>query len=263
MGLFRGNFKSKTARYPESIYLDLPERLQNKRNVLGSQLGNTATQSSVTGGVKGYGVNLAEWITWAINEGKISITGADTNLMNTSLTSTVGLAHTIDATSSWSLTHAGTENFELQFTTAFMDVGHSDEGQGRVRFTTSGIEMQAYTTGHTIQLGDTQGDGNSAKIEVDDGNDNIDIQVGGVTRWGDLNSNGSGQVLYMDGSNGKLQYFSTAGGVVLPRMTAIQASAIGTPLEGEMVVVTSTDATFTSTGVWIYEGAAWGKITVV
>ena len=48
MGIFRGNNKSKKARFPETIYLDLPERLQEKRNVLGSALGNTATQSSVT-----------------------------------------------------------------------------------------------------------------------------------------------------------------------------------------------------------------------
>ena len=44
--------------------------------------------------------------------------------------------------------------------------------------------------------------------------------------------------------------------------TATAASAL-TPVEGMIVVVSDTDGTFTSTGVWIYEGAAWAKITVV
>lgn len=64
---------------------------------------------------------------------------------------------------------------------------------------------------------------------------------------------------------------TTAGSVLLggttgffrtPLMTAAQASAL-TPFEGAQVSVSDTDGTFTSTGAWIYEGGAWGKITVV
>lgn len=50
-------------------------------------------------------------------------------------------------------------------------------------------------------------------------------------------------------------------GVILP-VTATIASAL-TPVEGMEVNVSSTDGTFTSTGKWIYQGAAWAKFTVV
>jgi len=49
---------------------------------------------------------------------------------------------------------------------------------------------------------------------------------------------------------------------VVKPVTAIVASAL-TPEEGLEVNVSTTDATFTSTGKWIYEGGAWAKFTVV
>jgi len=74
--IFRGDpSKSKQQRFPQKLYISLPERLSNKRNVQGSQLGNVATQSSVTPGLKGYEVEMTEWITHQINEGLIELSG--------------------------------------------------------------------------------------------------------------------------------------------------------------------------------------------
>jgi parallel beta-helix repeat protein len=56
-----------------------------------------------------------------------------------------------------------------------------------------------------------------------------------------------------------LEIQSTTQGVILSKMTAAQAAAI-TAVEGLMLFVTSTDATFTSVGYWAYEAAAWAKL---
>ena len=73
------------------------------------------------------------------------------------------------------------------------------------------------------------------------------------------NSSTSNPLIHGDFSTGILTINST---FVIATQTAAAASAL-TPVEGMIVVVSSTDATFTSTGSWIYEGAAWTKITVV
>ena len=56
-----------------------------------------------------------------------------------------------------------------------------------------------------------------------------------------------------------LELDSTTKGLLLPRMTAAQASAI-TAVDGLVLYVTSTDATFTSVGFWGYENGAWVKL---
>ncbi len=72
--IFRGDpSKSKQQRFPRTLYISLPERLSGKRNVQGSQLGNIATQSSISGGLKGYEVELTEWIAHQINEGILEL----------------------------------------------------------------------------------------------------------------------------------------------------------------------------------------------
>lgn len=169
MGLFRGNFKSKTARYPESIYLDLPERLQNKRNVIGSQLGNTATQSSVTGGVKGYGVNLAEWITWAINEGKISITGVDTHSFNTNLTTAASRSHTVSSTASYAIsTLTFGVGININNATPSLALGViTDTQRGRILFDATDIDI-SNSDGGVIKVGDTETENNGHVFIVDD-----------------------------------------------------------------------------------------------
>ena len=73
------------------------------------------------------------------------------------------------------------------------------------------------------------------------------------------NNPSSSPLIHGDFSTGILTINST---FVIATQTAAVASAL-TPVEGMIVVVSSTDATFTSTGSWIYEGAAWTKITVV
>lgn len=52
---------------------------------------------------------------------------------------------------------------------------------------------------------------------------------------------------------------STTKGIVLIPMTAVQASAI-TPVEGLLLFVSDTDATFLSVGYWAYESGTWNKL---
>lgn len=56
-----------------------------------------------------------------------------------------------------------------------------------------------------------------------------------------------------------LDITSATQAVLLPRLTAGNASAI-TPVNGMILYATSTDATFTSVGVWAYEAGAWVKL---
>jgi len=56
-----------------------------------------------------------------------------------------------------------------------------------------------------------------------------------------------------------LDLTSTDKGLLIPRMTASQASAI-TALNGLMLYVTDTNGTFTSVGFWGYEAGAWTKL---
>lgn len=55
-----------------------------------------------------------------------------------------------------------------------------------------------------------------------------------------------------------LELSSTTKGLLIMRMTSTQASAI-TGVDGLMLYVTDTDATFTSVGFWGYQGGAWAK----
>jgi hypothetical protein len=56
-----------------------------------------------------------------------------------------------------------------------------------------------------------------------------------------------------------MEFSSTTKGVILPRMTAAQASAI-TAVNGLILYVTDTNGTFTSVGFWGYENGAWTKL---
>jgi hypothetical protein len=56
------------------------------------------------------------------------------------------------------------------------------------------------------------------------------------------------------------KFESTTQGLLPPRMTATQASAISSPAEGLLVYVTNTNGTFTAKGWWGYNGAAWEKL---
>lgn len=53
---------------------------------------------------------------------------------------------------------------------------------------------------------------------------------------------------------------STTKGFLPPRMTATQASAISSPADGLLVYVSSTDATFTSVGIWARVAGTWTKL---
>lgn len=56
-----------------------------------------------------------------------------------------------------------------------------------------------------------------------------------------------------------VEFSSTTKGVLMPRMTATQASAI-TGVNGLVLYVTDTNGTFTSVGFWGYENGAWIKL---
>lgn len=57
-----------------------------------------------------------------------------------------------------------------------------------------------------------------------------------------------------------LDVTSTQGGILIPRMTAAQATAIAVKTESELVYVTDTDATFTESGFYFWDGSAWQPI---
>jgi hypothetical protein len=61
-------------------------------------------------------------------------------------------------------------------------------------------------------------------------------------------------------SSAALEVTSTTRGFLPPRMTATQASAIGSPAEGLLVYVTDTNGTFTSKGWWGFNGSIWEKL---
>src|SRR5947207_1313001 len=57
-----------------------------------------------------------------------------------------------------------------------------------------------------------------------------------------------------------LDAVSTSKGILIPRMTGTQASAISSPATGLTVYITATYGTFTSTAYWYYSGSAWTKL---
>lgn len=69
----------------------------------------------------------------------------------------------------------------------------------------------------------------------------------------ELHVNGQVQV------DGGLNVVSTTDAIVLPRMTATQASALSV-LNGQIIYVTDTNGTFTSAGFWGYEESSWVKL---
>lgn len=56
------------------------------------------------------------------------------------------------------------------------------------------------------------------------------------------------------------QVTSTTKGMLPPKLTASEASAIASPAEGLMLYVTNTNGTFTSKGWWGFNGATWEKL---
>ncbi len=60
-------------------------------------------------------------------------------------------------------------------------------------------------------------------------------------------------------TSGAALHITGTGAVLLPSNTATQASAI-TPVNGMIIYVTTTDATFTSVGFWGRENGTWIKL---
>ena len=61
-------------------------------------------------------------------------------------------------------------------------------------------------------------------------------------------------------ASAKLEVSSTTSGFLPPRMTATQASAISSPAKGLILYATDTNGTFTSAGLWMYNGTIWKLI---
>jgi len=74
-------------------------------------------------------------------------------------------------------------------------------------------------------------------------------------------STSSGNALIVGDSGGTaIATFTNAGATILRGLTATQASAL-TPSAGMIIYVTSTDATFTSAGYWVYQ-ASWQRLYI-
>lgn len=61
-------------------------------------------------------------------------------------------------------------------------------------------------------------------------------------------------------ASAQVEVTSTTKGFLPPRMTAAQGSAIASPADGLIIYVNSTDATFTSVGIWARIAGVWTKL---
>jgi hypothetical protein len=98
---------------------------------------------------------------------------------------------------------------------------------------------------------------NSSKLSAGD------FQVKGLTDdnmfYADASKDAIGIGLASPNNSAKLEITSTTKGIRQTPMTAAQAAAI-TAVEGLIVFVSDTDATFTAIGFWGYQNAAWTKM---
>lgn len=93
--------------------------------------------------------------------------------------------------------------------------------------------------------------------------DDDDLAVVGVAQVCDSLYVGSGKLAVGTTSPNAaaiVDVSSTTKGMLMPRMTATQGSAIATPPDGLIIYVTSTDGTFTSVGFWGRTAGAWAKL---
>ena len=79
-----------------------------------------------------------------------------------------------------------------------------------------------------------------------------------LTIYGTNSNTGIGTVTPV--ASAALEISSTTKGFLPPRMTATQASAISSPAKGLILYSTDTDGTFTSAGLWMYNGTIWKLI---
>jgi len=94
-----------------------------------------------------------------------------------------------------------------------------------------------------------------------DGSDNMFFSVAGGSKMIIANSYGvSIGANTTPASSAILDVVSTTKGFLPPRMTATQASAISSPAKGLILYSTDTNGTFTSAGLWMYNGTIWKLI---
>lgn len=103
-------------------------------------------------------------------------------------------------------------------------------------------------------------DGSTNPIEINPNDSRTILSLPDGSGWVTVSKNVSYGVVGTIDASAALEVKSTTKGLLLPRMTAVQASAIGTPTDGLMVYATDTDATFTTVGVWARVNGAWTKL---
>lgn len=118
----------------------------------------------------------------------------------------------------------------------------------------------------TLRIGQNGGAGQNKLRIQGDATDYIELTNDGTNS---IISTTSGAIVLSGGSiaagtsspnaSALVDLTSTTQGLLLPRMTATQGSAI-TGVDGLMIYVTSTNGTFTSVGFWGYENGAWIKL---
>lgn len=89
------------------------------------------------------------------------------------------------------------------------------------------------------------------------------VGIGTATPGADLHIVGAGLIGSSSATpdaSAALDIQSTTKGLLLPRMTATQASAIGSPADGLLIYVTDTNGTFTAVGFWGRVSGAWAKL---
>lgn len=228
-------------RYPRKLVV---ENLKDNNTRKSTRPNNLATTSQTTARInpaKGkYGIDVGSWITWAINEGIISISGADTHSFNTNLATSGHRTHTVTG-SAWRMI---SPNFDMQF-----------------RFDTDDDDLFMINTAGSVAMGDPYGDGNGTVIYVDDILKSIDVRSDdGNIDIGDSNGFGNGAKVTVNNAT-----TAAATTTITPRLNiapiTVAVAATLTPAEGDIIMVSDTDATFTSIGLWGYVNGAWAAMT--
>lgn len=113
-----------------------------------------------------------------------------------------------------------------------------------------------FYNGSTIRIGDMAPDHNETEVYIDDNAMRISLTAQAQITLNGPTLIGTGTI----SSSASLQINSASTGLLIPRMSATEASAIASPAEGLMIYVTDTNGTFLVKGWWGYNGATWQSL---
>ena len=204
--------------------------------------------------------------------------------LNSMLSNTIGSENTGIGSGTIYTNSTGSSNTAVGFNALYYNtIGASNTAVGGTSliFNTIGINNTAigfdsgrYVTGggnneissNSVYLGystKASADGNVNEIVIGyltEGLGSNTVTLGNASILNTYLRGGTGVNTTSVNASAQLQVDSTTKGFLPPRMTATQASAIGTPAEGLMVYVTDTNGTFLAKGWYGYDGAAWQKL---